>query len=45
LFDIAKPSLIGWLDRNTKGGLGVMADDLAAGLAAGLIVAALAGLA
>ena len=44
-FDIAKPSLIGWLDRNTKGGLGVMADDLAAGLATGLIVAALAGLA
>ena len=44
-FDIAKPSLIGWLDRNTQGGRGVMADDLAAGLAAGLIVAALAGLA
>ena len=33
------------VNRNTKGGLGVMADDLAAGLAAGLIVAALAGLA
>lgn len=39
LFDITKPSLVGWLDRNVHGGLGVMADDLLAGLAAGVIVA------
>ncbi len=32
LFDIAKPWPVGWLDRNVSGGLGVMADDLAAGV-------------
>jgi phosphatidylglycerophosphatase A len=32
LLDIAKPWPIGWLDRQIKGGLGVMLDDLAAGL-------------
>jgi phosphatidylglycerophosphatase A len=42
LFDITKPSLVGWLDRNVHGGLGVMADDLLAGLAAGVIVAVIA---
>lgn len=31
LFDIAKPGPVGWLDRNVKGGLGVMLDDVAAG--------------
>jgi phosphatidylglycerophosphatase A len=36
--DIAKPGPIGWLDRHVKGGLGVMTDDLAAGLVAGLAV-------
>ena len=41
-FYIVKPSLIGWVDRNTKGGLGVMADDLLAGLAAGALVAIVA---
>jgi phosphatidylglycerophosphatase A len=41
LFDIAKPWPIGWLDRNVHGGLGIMADDLAAGLAAGALAAAL----
>lgn len=30
LFDIWKPWPISWLDRNLPGGLGVMADDLAA---------------
>lgn len=30
LFDIIKPGLIGWCDRNIKGGLGIMVDDLAA---------------
>jgi phosphatidylglycerophosphatase A len=32
LLDIAKPWPIGWVDRKLKGGLGVMADDLIAGL-------------
>lgn len=38
LFDILKPWPIKWIDRNVKGAWGVMADDLAAGLAAGLVV-------
>ena len=37
LFDIWKPSTIGWIDRNLKGGAGVMLDDVLAGLAAGLL--------
>ncbi|MDX1424435.1 MAG: phosphatidylglycerophosphatase A [Kiloniellales bacterium] len=37
LFDVAKPWPIGWLDRKVSGGLGIMADDLAAGLAAGAL--------
>lgn len=37
LFDVAKPWPIGWLDRTVSGGLGIMADDLAAGLAAGAL--------
>jgi phosphatidylglycerophosphatase A len=32
-FDILKPWPISWLDRNVKGALGVMVDDVAAGLA------------
>lgn len=32
-FDILKPWPIGWADRRFKGGLGVMLDDLLAGLA------------
>lgn len=32
LFDIWKPWPIRWLDKNLKGGAGVMADDLLAGL-------------
>ena len=39
LLDITKPSIIGRLDRNLKGGLGVMSDDMVAGLFAGLIAA------
>lgn len=35
-FDVLKPFPISWLDRNLKGATGVMMDDLAAGLAAGL---------
>lgn len=37
VFDIAKPWPIGWLDRRLKGGAGIMADDLAAGVVAGAI--------
>ncbi len=37
LFDIAKPWPVGWLDRKVKGGLGIMADDMAAGIYAGLV--------
>ena len=37
LFDIWKPSTIGWIDRELKGGLGVMLDDVLAGLAGGLL--------
>ncbi|MDQ7083725.1 MAG: phosphatidylglycerophosphatase A [Sulfurovum sp.] len=37
LFDIWKPSTIGWIDRELKGGLGVMLDDVLAGFAGGLL--------
>jgi phosphatidylglycerophosphatase A len=37
LFDIAKPWPIGYLDRKVPGGLGIMADDLAAGIMAALV--------
>ncbi len=36
LFDIWKPSIIGKIDRQVKGGLGVMGDDIIAGIFAGL---------
>lgn len=36
LFDIWKPSVIGRIDREVKGGLGVMGDDLLAGVFAGI---------
>ncbi len=38
LFDIWKPWPIRWLERSVKGGLGVMADDLVAGLYAVLVL-------
>jgi len=41
LFDIWKPSTIGWIDRKMQGGAGVMLDDILAGLAAGLLNALL----
>lgn len=41
LYDIKKPSLIGRIDRETKGGLGVMGDDILAGFAAGISTAIL----
>lgn len=34
LFDIAKPFPVGWLDRKLTGGLGIVADDVAAGFLA-----------
>ncbi len=36
IYDIKKPSIIGRIDRNTKGGWGVMGDDIIAGFAAGI---------
>jgi len=36
IFDIWKPSIIGKIDRQVKGGLGVMGDDLLAGFLAGI---------
>ena len=39
LFDIWKPSTIGWIDREVKGGMGVMFDDVLAGIAGGLLSA------
>jgi len=38
VFDIWKPWPAGWLDRSVPGGLGIMADDMAAGLYAALVV-------
>lgn len=32
LYDIVKPGPIGWLDRNLKGGAGIMMDDILAGV-------------
>ncbi|WP_187896257.1 phosphatidylglycerophosphatase A [Helicobacter pylori] len=36
IYDITKPSLIGTIDKEVKGGLGVVADDALAGVLAGL---------
>lgn len=35
-FDIVKPQPIGWLDKSVKGGLGIMVDDVLAGVMAGI---------
>lgn len=43
LFDIAKPWPIGYLDRKVHGGLGIMVDDLLAGIFAALVLALLRG--
>lgn len=32
LFDILKPGPVGWLDKNLKGGAGIMMDDILAGI-------------
>lgn len=39
LFDSWKPSTIGWIHREVKGGLGVMMDDILSGIAGGLLSA------
>jgi len=41
LFDIWKPWPVSWAEENFSGGIGVMADDLVAGLMAGLIAGGL----
>jgi phosphatidylglycerophosphatase A len=40
IFDIWKPSIIGKIDREVKGGWGVMLDDVIAGIAAGIATGA-----
>jgi len=40
-FDITKPSIIGRIDRETKGGIGVMGDDIIAGFVAGIVTASI----
>ena len=41
VFDIWKPWPVSWADRNLKGGLGIMADDILAGVYAAVILLAL----
>jgi len=41
LFDIWKPFPISWLDQKVQGGLGVVVDDVAAGLVANVILQAI----
>ena len=38
IFDIAKPQPIGWADRRLHGGLGIMLDDILAGIYAALVL-------
>ena len=38
LFDVWKPWPIRWLDRHLKGGMGVMVDDVVAGIVAALVL-------
>ena len=41
LFDVWKPWPVSWADRTVKGGLGVMLDDVLAGVMAALVLALL----
>lgn len=41
LFDILKPWPIRWADRRVRGGLGIMLDDVLAGIGAALVLVAL----
>jgi len=43
VFDIWKPSIIGRIDKNVKGGWGVMGDDVVAGFMGGLLSAMVYG--
>jgi phosphatidylglycerophosphatase A len=43
LFDIWKPSPISWLDRNVKGGFGIMLDDVVAAIYALMVIAIVEG--
>ena len=38
VLDILKPFPIGWLDQKLSGGIGIVADDVAAGIVANLIL-------
>jgi phosphatidylglycerophosphatase A len=38
LFDIVKPWPINWLDKQIKGGIGIMVDDLLAAMYAGVVL-------
>ena len=38
LFDVLKPWPAGWCDKRLKGGMGIMLDDIFAGIYAGLVV-------
>jgi phosphatidylglycerophosphatase A len=44
IFDIWKPSIIGKIDRDVKGGWGVMGDDLLAGIFGGICASACYGI-
>lgn len=37
-FDILKPFPIGWIDKNLKGGVGVVADDVVAGIITNMLL-------
>ena len=38
LLDILKPFPIGWLERRVKGGAGIVADDVAAGVLTNILL-------
>jgi len=38
IFDILKPGPIGWCDKKLTGGLGIMVDDILAGIVAAVII-------
>jgi phosphatidylglycerophosphatase A len=45
VFDILKPWPIGWIDKNFNGGLGIMLDDIFAGIATAVTIYAVKALA
>ncbi|MBV9552707.1 MAG: phosphatidylglycerophosphatase A [Alphaproteobacteria bacterium] len=45
LFDIWKPFPVSWCDRNVRGGLGIMLDDVAAAIYAAMLIAIAEGVA